>query len=295
VEALRLRVATPADLPAVYRVFHANEVDGAPSPPPVGPVPAILDHVRATGDLVVAELDGEIVGYAGAVVRGTVAYLTDLFVQPGRQSREVGRSLLRRVLPIDGPPRWTLSSADPRALALYARAGMRPLWPNLELRLEAAAVRDLPPTGVAATPADPDDPALHGWDAEISGRPRPADHTFWVRRQKATSLWFKRGGAVVGYGYVRTGISTVWTPEKTVVGPVGSRDSAAAAACVAAAVAWALPLGPVLDLAVPGPHPALAPLLEAGFRITYVETFCASAPDGAPDPRRYLGSGGDLF
>ncbi len=60
-------------------------------------------------------------------------------------------------------------------------------------------------------------------------------------------------------------------------------------------MAWPCPHGSIVDVAVPGPHPRLAPLVEAGFRIIDVETFCASEQSVAVDPRWYLGFGGDLF
>ncbi len=293
-DPLTVRPAQPADLPGAYEVFYENEVRGAPDPPPRGAVPPILDHVRATGDLVVAERDGSVVGYAGVVHRGSGTYLSDLFVRPDQQSAAVGTTLLRHVLPADGRARWTLASTDPRALA-FARAGMRPLWPNVELRLEVERARGLPSTDIEVVEAQAGDPELVVWDGEIGGRLRPQDHAFWADRQRGVPLWFRRGGETVGYGYVRFGMSTVWTPEKTVVGPVGSRSADDAAACVFAAVAWARPHGSIVDVAVPGPHPSLAPLLEAGFRIIYVETFCASDSSVAVDPWRYLGSGGDLF
>ena len=292
---LHVRRAEPDDLSAAYAVFYANEIRGAASPPPPGPPPAILRHVLESGDLIVAEIEGAVVGFAGAVPRGAVSYLTDLFVRPECQSSAVGRSLLRHVLPDEGRPRWTLASSDPRALALYARAGLQPRWPNVELRLEPGQLRALPRSGVEAVEATPGDPELVAWDAEIGGRPRPQEHAFWTRRQGAQPLWFRRRGEVVGYGYVRPRIDTVWTPEKVVIGPVGSRSTDDAAACVLAAAAWAHRLGSVLEVALPGPHPALAPLLEAGFRIHYVETFCASESASAVDPARYAGSGGDLF
>jgi hypothetical protein len=46
---------------------------------------------------------------------------------------------------------------------------------------------------------------------------------------------------------------------------------------------------------VPGPHPALAPLLERGFQIVYVETFQSSAAAPFFDARCYIPSGSDLL
>jgi hypothetical protein len=79
-----------------------------------------------------------------------------------------------------------------------------------------------------------------------------------------------------------------------VVGPVGVLDTADAAACVLAAVGWAIERSPRAHLLVPGPHPALHPLLRAGGMIEYVETFLCSAPPCA-DATRYLPSDGAFF
>lgn len=294
-DTLHVRRAEPADLPAAYDVFYENEVRGAQSPPPSGPVPAALRHVFAHGQMHVAERGRRLVGFGAVVHRGTVSYLSDLFVRPSEQSSGIGAALLRHAMPPDDRSRWTLASNDHRALGLYARAGMRPRWPNVELRAEQTRARDLPASGLETVEGQPDDPALLEWDAEVGGRPRPQDHAFWVREQRGVPLWFRRGGEVVGYGYARPAIRTVWTPEKVVIGPIGSRSADDAADCVIAAATWARRHGPVLDVALPGPHPALVPLLEAGYRIIYVETFCASEGEATVDPRRYAGSGGDLF
>src|SRR5215217_4713121 len=42
-------------------------------------------------------------------------------------------------------------------------------------------------------------------------------------------------------------------------------------------------------------RPALAPLFEVGFRITYIETYCAGGAGDLVDPRTYVSSGSDLF
>jgi len=46
----------------------------------------------------------------------------------------------------------------------------------------------------------------------------------------------------------------------------------------------------VLRIDVPGPHPSLAVLLDAHFRITYVETFLSAAHTPFVDARCYIGS-----
>jgi len=80
------------------------------------------------------------------------------------------------------------------------------------------------------------------------------------------------------------------------LGPLGVAARADGVPCVAAALRWLTSesgLGAtVLYVAVPAPHPALAPLLQAGFRIRGVETFCCSRADLFFDPHTYLAQAG---
>jgi GNAT superfamily N-acetyltransferase len=294
--SLVVRPASAGDLEALWSIRYADEVAGDPDPPQPGPVPAYLRHVLATGRLLVAERDGKAVGFAGLVRRGETAFLTDLFVDPTRQSGAIGRTLLQAIPPDGGATLSTLSSTDPRALALYTRAGMRPRWPNVLLEAESAKLGQLVPAGIEIVEAEADDPAFVEWDAKASGRPRPQDVAFWLREEAGIPLWLRRAGEVIGYAIVRLGAGRLWHSEAVTIGPTGVRRVEDAAGCVVAVVDWARSRGSFLEIAVPGPHPALAPLLEARFRIVYVETFCAGDADGASiDPGRYVGSGGDLF
>lgn len=288
-----IRPATGADLPAINHIFYSNEVRGDPSPPPERPVSAFR-HVLETGELLVAEsaADGAVVGFAGRIVRTGVAFLTDLFVAVDRQSAGLGSALLAAVFPPDVPARCTLASTDPRAHALYTRAGMRPRWPNYWVRAGSSELRTLPVEGVEAVEAAPDDPAHAAWDTAICGRSRPEEYAFWRAECDAAPLWFRRDGETVGYGFVaRRSPASFWAPQAYSIGPVGARTPQDAAACVCAAVEWARTRCEALRLAVPGPHPALGPLLTAGCQIVYVETFCAADGFAVFDPERYMPSG----
>lgn len=290
------RPAEEADLRAVYQVFYENEVKDSSHAPEPGDTPSYLRHVLQTGMLHVAEQDGKVVAFAGAITRGTITFLTDLFVRPTLQSGQLGKTLLHSVLPQDNLIHCTLSSTDPRALALYIRSGMRPQWPQFELRLEKPTHHAWPLTSdMEIIEADSDDPALVRWDAQISGRLRPDEHRYWVREERAVPLWFRRHGQVVGYGYIRFGAGTVESPQACAIGPIGTNKPEDAAACVFAAVSWALQRSETLHIAVPGPHPCLAALLEGGFRIKYLDTFVSSASSPFFDARCYITSGGDLF
>jgi GNAT superfamily N-acetyltransferase len=80
-----------------------------------------------------------VLAFTGAITRGTVTFLTDLFVHPAYHSSQLGKTLLSSVLPQDELAHCTVSSSDLRALALYIRAGMRPYWPYFALRREKSA------------------------------------------------------------------------------------------------------------------------------------------------------------
>lgn len=211
--------------------------------------------------------------------------------------------LLQATLPQDDLIHCTIGSSDPRALALYMRAGMRPQWPYIELVLEKPAhkwystsPRTSPTTpNVQIIEADPDDPALVRWDAQISGRLRPVDHHHWVHEQRALPLWFQLGGQTIGYGYGRLRNEMFWYPYACTLGPIGVSTPENATACVLAATDWALRRTPAVLLEVAGPHPCLAPLLARGFHIVGVETFLSSAETPFFDPQCYVPSGGDLF
>ena len=290
---VEIRPAAEGDLAQVYDVFYENEVGDDPDPPPRGDMPPWLTHVLAAGEMLVAERGGRVVGFAGLIARGEVAYLTDLFVRREQQSGGVGRALLRRILPAGGV-RCTMSSRDPRALALYVRAGMRPQWPNLWLRADTARLVARPTGDVAVVAAEPGNAELLRWDAALSGRHRPAEHAYWLG-QAAIPVWFERRGTPIGYGYIQTrSPSALWSRDAFMVGPVGARTAEDAAACLLAAVEFARQRSGRVRLSVPGPHPALAALLDAGFQITYVETFVSSAAEPFLDPTRYAGSG-DFF
>jgi hypothetical protein len=190
----------------------------------------------------------------------------------------------------------TIASSDPRAAALYIRAGMRPRWPNFWLRAESARLHPRAPAEVAVVAANPVDTALLEWDAALAGRRRPEDLAYYVRECAAVALWFERGERRLGYGYVqRRSPESLWYPDAYTLGPIGAYTPADAAACVLAAVEWACSRAEVLRVAVPGPHPALPQLLEAGFHIVDLETFLTSAEEPLADGERYLPSGSTLL
>lgn len=288
----QIRDAAPDELAAAFAIYHDYEFHADPAPPPFQ-VPDYLPHVARTGRVLVAEERGRIIGYAGAIARGEIAFLTDLFVRPTAPAGAIGRALLGAILPATGR-RCTCSTADPRAISLYVRAGMRLWWPQFALYGAAIAEGSLVGAAVEVEVARADHPALVDWERESGGRPRPEDFAFWAARG-AMALWFRRGGEILGYAIVRPQGGTVRHPQAATIGPVGVRRTADATACTLAALGWTRARATALCLMVPGPHPALATLLAAGFRIEDAYSFATSGDEPFCDPRRYIGSGPDLF
>lgn len=290
-----LRPTTEDDLPEIYDIYYQSEVGHEPDPPPRPEVFLDIRHEVRSGTGYVAERAGTIVGFATLTSRGRIAFLSSLFVREHEQSSGVGRLLLDRVLPRDGRLCCTLSSTDPRAIALYARAGMRPRWPNLLLRAIDLSPSAIPVADVEIVEGQAGDPELVRWDAAVCGRQREVDHAYWVEQERAMPLWFYRRGMRVGYGYVRLGAMSLRYADVAALGPIGVQTPGDATACVLAAVEWARQHAAVLRIDVPGPHPSLAPLLEAGFRIIDADTFCSAAGEPFADPCCYISSGGSLF
>jgi ribosomal protein S18 acetylase RimI-like enzyme len=109
--------------------------------PPVVTVPAdarsYVRHLLAFDPLggSVAELDGEIVGMAWVHVRGPVATIGPVAVDPRVQGRGIGRQLLERCIELAGPRvpqvRLVQESYNPGSLGLYLRVGFRVVAPLL--------------------------------------------------------------------------------------------------------------------------------------------------------------------
>ena len=271
-----LRDAGPSDLPAVYDVWYATEIVGVPNPPPPRAMPW-FGHLRDVGRLVVVEEGDTVIAFAGLLDLGSCVALSDLFVRPDRQSHGVGAALLDEVLP-DGRPSVTMASADPRALASYARRGMRPRWPAYYLSATAGQVREGPWPALAVRELALDE---YDW-------PLPGDVPYH-RALGARPLAVDREGVRLGTALVGDASpQRLFHPDTTEVLETTVEDADDAAPVVLAVVAQLLDAGASrLVVQVPGPHGALAPLLERGFAITDVDTACASEDGLLADPTRH--------
>lgn len=147
--AAAIRPAVPADLPVIgrlgallVRMHHDLDPERFIAPPPeteqayasfLGPKLEEPDIV-----VLVAERDGEVIGYTYAGVegwdymslRGPAGVLYDIVVDPARREQGIGRTLLDatiKELEARGAPRIVLSTAQQNESAqrLFARAGFR--------------------------------------------------------------------------------------------------------------------------------------------------------------------------
>jgi GNAT superfamily N-acetyltransferase len=272
----RIRPATVDDIPSIRSLLAGHGNDG-----PViygdivGPyVRHLIDHGRS----LVSVVDDEVAGFAAAVDTGRGRHLADLFVRPDRLGQGIGRPLLDAVL--DGAvDRTTFASDDPRAMPLYIRARMAPLWPGVYLEGTAGLLR----RSAAGLPTEPASAArIADLEQAWTGEDRRVDHVFWASQVDADSFVVVDGGEVIGAGYARARqISPVRVLDRFVV-----RPEADPVAATLSAIRSAARDGDV-RLCVPGPNPVLGPLLEMGFRIEERDTYMATSPD-LIDPTRLL-------
>ncbi|HEV8488159.1 MAG TPA: GNAT family N-acetyltransferase [Candidatus Limnocylindrales bacterium] len=169
--AATLRTATEGDLRAIDAVLRVND-EPPPGEPmyPTGAQDPYLGHLIRRGTSAVAEIDGVVVGFGATVDTGRSTHLADLFVLPTYHGRGLGGRLLTAVFG-DRFPRTTFSSDDPRALPLYVRAGMTPVWPSLYISGDPGGLPD-DPEDIAVEDATFDDVArLEGeWGGSTARR-----------------------------------------------------------------------------------------------------------------------------
>jgi GNAT superfamily N-acetyltransferase len=290
-DAITYRPARPDELPACAEVWrdsindYTRRLNQPDVPPETASLLRLYAHLQSTDPerFVVATIpadraggDDRVVGFAAAIMRERLWFLSMLFVRPDLQGSGVGRALLARVSPRDGEASYrstATDSAQPIANALYASQGIVPRVPLLNLiglPQRPDAFGELPsgvaPTAfahlaVGAAGADghrrlADD--VDALDREVLGVAHPLDHR-WLR-QEGRSGWLYRGpdGSVVGYGYAT---------EAGRIGPVAVRDEALLAPILGHLSNAVTPRG-AFALWLPGTADrAIVPALRAGFQL----------------------------
>ena len=312
--SITFRPADPTDLGACATIWRAAINDyigrlGQPDiPPEVHPVTRLFAHLQATDPerFIVATMPTEsepgtggapdrIVAFGSAVVRGTVWYLSMLFVLPEFQGAGLGRDLLDRLLPGDAATvRATATdSAQPISNALYATLGIVPRMPLLSLvglprRPEAFGSL---PSGVVPLRFDeiaagtPDGvghrmliDAIDGLDRDLLGVAHPADHRFLRSESRHGFLYRGPDGTPLGYGYAG---------EAGRVGPIAVRDADLLGPVLGHLTSAIQPRGAFAIWVGGAADRAVVPALQAGFRLDqFPVLLCWDSPFA--DFSRYL-------
>jgi ribosomal protein S18 acetylase RimI-like enzyme len=282
---MSVRPAIDKDLPAIAAILEAND---EPVSWPGVPRSPYVEHLltRPGLRLMVGEIDGRVAGMASTIEVGQPGrrFLTDLYVDPARQSQGLGRRMLAAAM--DGATeRMTFSSSDPRALASYIRSGMRPWWPLLYLESDGSALDPRSP-GEETRPADVAETVR--LSLAWTGIDRTADFTFYASLPEAAGFVITLEGVDAAVGWARRELAEPgrWLDHASI-----AQDADPIRA--AFGILRAAGAGDRVGAAVPGPHPAVPRLLDAGVRIGGTDTFCATDRD-LFDPTRIFPSPGML-
>jgi GNAT superfamily N-acetyltransferase len=266
-----IRAANAADVPAIGQVAMATGQDEEWS----GSDPAYVAWLLANGRLLVAVRDGALAGF-GATRRigagpAAVSMLCDLFVHPDAHGLGIGQAVLAELWR-DEPRRMTFSSLHPHALPLYTRFGVDAWWPLLYLAGPVAALRA--PDGWSVSVSGPAEVAAAelGW----TGVDRAADHRAWAARPHGFLASVLRDGALVAAG-TAAGDGDEFGIVHLAIAP-GVTDDSARDAVLTLLASLDAPDGRAM-VCLPAPHPAVRPLLGAGWRVRDKDLYMASEPD----------------
>ena len=216
-----VRDATHADVPALIGIAAAG---GSPDADE-----RYLDFVASHGRLLVAQHEGDVVGFAGGVLIGDALMITDLFVDEAHRGRRLASHLAAEVATVS-TRRITFSSQHPGALAVYRGLGMIEQWPLLTLRGRA------------------------------TGGAEPLGPSPWRHDRRELVEYFRSNGAIVA-GDVIVQPATGDRPA-VVLRMVADEPERRLVDTLAA-----LPAGTEVELSVPEPHPLTAALNRLGFEV----------------------------
>jgi GNAT superfamily N-acetyltransferase len=275
-----IRPATLDDVPEIRSILVEHGNDG---PHPVVDIvgPYVRHLVETARALVVPEGD-RLVAFGATADTGHGRHLSDLFVRTDRLGTGIGKPLLDRLFATDWP-RTTFASDDPRALPIYIRAGMMPLWPGLYM---TGAGERVPSGGEDLAIESADAAQLAELEKRWTGRDRSIDHAYWTTLPDADPFVVLDGGEAVAAGCGRARQNSperaldrlVVRPDHDPLGPIYAALRRVARGGQAIAL-------------FPGPNPAIRPLLEAGFTIRDRDIFMASEPDLVDEARLLPNSG----
>lgn len=248
---LTVRPADESDLADIAAIARSNGLSGEGS----GADPAYVGHLLRNGRVVVASTSAGPVGFAAAIRVGGTTMLADLFVDPRRQSAGAGAALLGYIFS-PGGARMTFSSQDPRAIALYTRAGMSARWALLYLRSDPLRlIGDSPSAPVVPTEAH----VATAWEHRWHGVDRSAEYRYWTSAGRAL---------LVGPPDAPHAVAVVTSDGVTHAAVAPDADPRAAVLDIVRTATTGSCL-----LHLPSTHPALADLLRQGFLIEDFDLF----------------------
>ncbi len=287
-----VRQATDDDVAAIRAILvaHGNDEPAGQlrGPDIVGPY---LRHLIGRQRAMVSVLRGEVVAFGAVADVGLAWHLADLFVQPAHLGQGLGRALLADLYG-DRQPRTTFASDDPRALPLYVRAGMAARWVALYLRSGQEQARrvaaDRRARALEVVDAEPAE--MVALERAWTGADRSRDYELFAAWPGADPFVIRDADGPVAVG---SGRDRQIGPSARAVDRLVVRPGAEPVGPVLAAVARAAAHAEMLDVTVPGPHPALPVLLELGLRIDDRDMYCAGPTDPI-DPAYRLVNGGLL-
>jgi GNAT superfamily N-acetyltransferase len=259
----------PDDLAAILRLYrHLQAGD------PTGFVVAEVSDPPPDGDDA-----ARILGFASAIRRDELWFLSMLFIRPAAQGEGIGRGLLRRIMPAgpraDGGSGFAATctdSAQPISNGLYASLGIVPRLPLVRLVGLPDRLSELQPLPGDVRAIRFDEIAARGGerlsgaalDDEIAVLDRGAlgvehrtDHDFIRAEGRTGFLYVDGGGRAVAHGYAS---------EAGRVGPVAVADADLLPAVLAHLVTEIEPRGE-FGIWLAGAGSAMPGLLRAGFRI----------------------------
>ncbi|CAN5257696.1 hypothetical protein BH18ACT14_BH18ACT14_14200 [soil metagenome] len=274
---MEIRSAVEADLSAAHAVFQRSIEDlyerhrfEPPRPPQevfIRQHAHLLEH--DADRFWVAAAEGRLVGFSAALLREDAWFLSALFVSPEHQAQGVGKELLAHVWGDDSEVRHRITIVDaiqPISTGLYARAGLLPVTPLMNLAGEPRAGQS---HGLQSGPLD--EVAVAELDRAAYGFDRAPDHAFWRAEARGT-LW-KAAGEAVAYSYR-------WPGGR--LGPVAGRTPAACGQALEAELERAE--GRFVSLIVPASaRPALSAALAAGLRFCGPPGLILSTDRAGPD------------
>ena len=296
------RVMAPPDLAAVAYVRKAalESLDRGPDARAWTPAfPRNLAHLLGTDPdgCIVAEIDGLVVGFAQAWVRGDIWFLAQLFVQPEAHSLGIGSALLDQAWEY-GRKRAArvfavVSTAQPVSQSLYMRRGMFARAIGYRMTGDIEPLRELSAPDatqkLVVCCSDWQD-GIASIDQAVLGAERLQDHAWYSAGYApggGESFGLVREGALAAYGYA--------TEEGGLIAPIAAYEAADQLPMLRTCAEWLLDREVSTGMCWVLSHNAtlMTALLAAGWRIGSWTFLLASEPFGQFD--RYHPAGGILL